>query len=93
MNKIGDTELIINDENRVYHLNLQKHEIANNSSTSIRKKTLPGAPPQGQFSFHVDYPPEIERLFQSIKDIELDDITPREALDKLAQIINDAKNS
>ena len=30
MNKIGDTELIINDENRVYHLNLQKHEIANN---------------------------------------------------------------
>lgn len=72
---------------------LEEHEIANNSSTSIRKKTLPGAPPQGQFSFHVDYPPEIERLFQSIKDIELDDITPREALDKLAQIINDAKNS
>ena len=28
MNKIGDTELIINDENRIYHLNLKKEEIA-----------------------------------------------------------------
>mgnify|MGYP001199147986 FL=1 len=30
MNKIGDTELIINDENRIYHLNLKKDEIADN---------------------------------------------------------------
>ena len=30
MNKIGDTELIINDENRIYHLNLKKNEIADN---------------------------------------------------------------
>ena len=28
MKKIGDTELIINDENRIYHLNLKKEEIA-----------------------------------------------------------------
>ena len=30
MNKIGDTELIINNENRIYHLNLKKDEIADN---------------------------------------------------------------
>ena len=28
MKKIGDTELIINSENRIYHLNLKKEEIA-----------------------------------------------------------------
>ena len=28
MKKIGDTELIINNENRIYHLNLKKEEIA-----------------------------------------------------------------
>ena len=27
MKKIGDTELIINDKNRIYHLNLKKDEI------------------------------------------------------------------
>ena len=28
MKKIGDTELIINNENRIYHLNLKKEEVA-----------------------------------------------------------------
>ena len=29
MKKIGDTELIINDQNRIYHLNLKEDEVAN----------------------------------------------------------------
>ena len=71
---------------------LQEHETLNGRSKTVKSKNLPGGPAQGQFDFHVDYPPEIEKLFESIKEIDLDDITPRQALDKLAQIISEAKN-
>ena len=71
---------------------LNDHESEREAPRNRKKKILPGGPSQAEFSFQVNYPPEIDRLFKLIEGIDLDDITPRQAFNILSQIVTDAKN-
>ena len=73
---------------------LAEHESAPTKGRGTRgKRPLPGAPPQSAMPLFGGVPPEASRILAALRELDLDNLTPRQALDKLAELREQAGES
>ncbi len=66
---------------------LAEHESAPAKGRGTRgKRPLPGAPPQSAMPLFGGVSPEASRILAELRELDLDNLTPRQALDKLAEL-------
>ena len=65
---------------------LAEHEGMPAAGRGRGKRPLPGAPPQSAMPLFGGVPPEASRILAELRDLGLDNLTPRQALDKLAEL-------
>ncbi len=70
---------------------LAEHEGMPAPGRTRGKRPLPGAPPQSAMPLFGGVPPEASRILAELRDLDLDNLTPRQALDKLAELREQAE--
>ena len=72
---------------------LTEHESTPTKGRTRGKRSLPGAPAQGALSLFGEGSPDAEAVLDALRDLDLDNLTPRQALDKLAELREQANGS
>ena len=70
---------------------LEEHEGMPAKGRTRGKRPLPGAPPQSAMPLFGGVPPEASRILAELRELDLDNLTPRQALDKLAELREQAE--
>ena len=70
---------------------LAEHEGTPATGRTRGKRPLPGAPPQSAMPLFGGVPPEASRILAELRELDLDNLTPRQALDKLAELREQAR--
>ncbi len=65
---------------------LAEHEGMPAKGRARGRRPLPGAPPQSTMPLFGGVPPEASRVLAELRELDLDNLTPRQALDKLAEL-------
>ena len=65
---------------------LTEHEGTPTSGRVRGRRQLPGAPPQSAMPLFGGVPPEALRILAELRELDLDNLTPRQALDKLTEL-------
>ena len=65
---------------------LTEHEGMPVTGRTRSRRPLPGAPPQSAMPLFGGLPPEASRILAELRELDLEDLTPRQALDKLAEL-------
>ena len=65
---------------------LEEHEGMPATGRARGKRPLPGAPPQSAMPLFGGVSPEESRVLAELRELDLDNLTPRQALDKLAEL-------
>ena len=72
---------------------LAEHEGAPAKGRARGRRPLPGAPPQSAMPLFGGVPPEESRILAELREMDLDNLTPRQALDKLAELREQAEEA
>ncbi len=72
---------------------LVEHEGMPTTGRPRGKRSLPGAPPQSAMPLFGGVSPEASRILDELREMDLDNLTPRQALDKLAELREQAGES
>ena len=70
---------------------LAEHEGMPAKGRTRGRRPLPGAPPQSAMPLFGGVPPEASRILAELREMDLDNLTPRQALDKLAELREQAE--
>ena len=65
---------------------LAEHEGMPATGRARGRRPLPGAPPQSAMPLFGGVPPEASRILSELREMDLDNLTPRQALEKLAEL-------
>ena len=65
---------------------LTEHEGMPVTGRTRGRRPLPGAPPQSAMPLFGGLPPEASRILAELRELDLENLTPRQALDKLAEL-------
>ena len=65
---------------------LAEHEGTREQGRARGKRPLPGAPPQGALTLFGAAPASADGVLDALRSLDLDGLTPRQALDKLAEL-------
>ena len=65
---------------------LAEHEGTREQGRARGKRPLPGAPPQGALTLFGGAPASADGVLDALRSLDLDGLTPRQALDKLAEL-------
>ena len=65
---------------------LVEHESTPAAGRTRGRRPLPGAPPQSAMPLFGGVSPEASRILAELREMDLDNLTPRQALDKLAEL-------
>ena len=72
---------------------LTEHESTPAKGRARGKRALPGAPAQGALSLFGEGSPGAAAVLNALRDLDIDNLTPRQALDKLAELREQANGS
>ena len=72
---------------------LTEHEGMPAKGRTRGRRQLPGAPPQSAMPLFGGVPPEALRILAELRELDMDNLTPRQALDKLAELREQAGES
>ena len=72
---------------------LTEHESTPTKGRARGKRALPGAPAQGALSLFGEGSPGAAAVLDALRDLDIDNLTPRQALDKLAELREQANGS
>ncbi len=72
---------------------LTEHESTPAKGRARGKRALPGAPAQGALSLFGEGLPGAAAVLNALRDLDIDNLTPRQALDKLAELREQANGS